>query len=61
MTVVDREEGATEAFSAEGVALHALYRKSAFTAETLKVYSVASKYRRFAAGEARNLLAPIVE
>ncbi len=34
VTVVDREEGATEAFAAEGVTLHALYRKSAFTAES---------------------------
>ncbi len=34
VTVVDREEGATDAFAAEGVTLHALYRKSAFTAET---------------------------
>ncbi len=33
VTVVDREEGAADAFAAEGVALHALYRKSAFTAE----------------------------
>ena len=30
VTVVDREEGATEAFAAEGIALHALFRKSEF-------------------------------
>jgi orotate phosphoribosyltransferase len=30
VTVLDREEGATEAFAAEGLALHALYRKSEF-------------------------------
>ncbi len=33
VTVVDREEGATEAFTATGIALHALYRKSDFAAE----------------------------
>jgi len=31
VTVVDREEGATEAFAAEGVSLDALFKKSAFT------------------------------
>ena len=35
LTVVDREEGATEAFSAEGIALHALYKKSEFASEGL--------------------------
>ncbi len=30
VTVVDREEGATEAFAAAGITLHALYRKSEF-------------------------------
>ena len=30
VTVVDREEGATEAFAAEGIALHALFKKSEF-------------------------------
>ncbi len=30
VTVVDREEGATEAFAAAGIALHALFRKSEF-------------------------------
>ncbi len=33
VTVVDREEGAAEAFAAEGVTLHALYRKGAFAEE----------------------------
>ncbi len=33
VTVVDREEGAAEAFAAEGIALHALCRKSEFTAK----------------------------
>jgi orotate phosphoribosyltransferase len=31
VTVVDREEGATEAFAAEGIALHALFKKREFT------------------------------
>jgi orotate phosphoribosyltransferase len=31
VTVVDREEGAEAAFAAEGITLHALFRKSAFT------------------------------
>jgi orotate phosphoribosyltransferase len=31
VAVVDREEGATEAFAAEGITLHALFRKSEFT------------------------------
>lgn len=30
VTVVDREEGATQAFTAEGITLHALFRKSEF-------------------------------
>jgi len=30
ITIVDREEGASDAFAAEGLALHALYRKSEF-------------------------------
>ncbi len=34
VTVVDREEGATEAFSAKGVTLHSLFKKSAFTSAT---------------------------
>ncbi len=34
VTVVDREEGATEAFAAEGVTLHPLFRKRAFTDQT---------------------------
>jgi orotate phosphoribosyltransferase len=33
VTVVDREEGAREAFSAAGLTLHALYRKSEFASE----------------------------
>jgi orotate phosphoribosyltransferase len=33
VTVVDREEGAAEAFAAAGIALHALFRKSEFAAE----------------------------
>jgi orotate phosphoribosyltransferase len=33
VTVVDREEGAAEALAAEGIALHALFRKSEFAAE----------------------------
>ena len=33
VTVVDREEGATEAFAAEGISLHALFRKSEFARE----------------------------
>jgi orotate phosphoribosyltransferase len=33
ITVVDREEGAAEAFEAEGVSLHALFRKSEFAQE----------------------------
>jgi len=33
VTVVDREEGATEAFDAAGIALHALFRKSEFAQE----------------------------
>lgn len=33
LTVVDREEGATEAFAAEGITLHALLRKSDFGEE----------------------------
>lgn len=32
VTIVDREEGAAEAFAATGVTLHALFRKSEFTA-----------------------------
>ena len=32
-TIVDREEGAEEAFAAEGITLHALYRKSEFGSE----------------------------
>ena len=31
VTVVDREEGATDAFAAEGISLHALFKKSEFT------------------------------
>jgi orotate phosphoribosyltransferase len=31
IAIVDREEGATEAFAAEGIALHSLFTKSAFT------------------------------
>jgi orotate phosphoribosyltransferase len=34
ITIVDREEGATEAFAAEGIALHALFKKSEFTDQT---------------------------
>jgi orotate phosphoribosyltransferase len=34
VAVVDREEGATEAFAAEGIALHALYRKSELATES---------------------------
>lgn len=33
VTVVDREEGAAEAFARLGIALHALFRKSEFAAE----------------------------
>jgi orotate phosphoribosyltransferase len=33
VTVVDREEGAKQAFAAAGVTLHALYRKSEFATE----------------------------
>jgi orotate phosphoribosyltransferase len=33
VTIVDRQEGAEEAFAAEGVTLHALYRKSDFGSE----------------------------
>ena len=33
VTVVDREEGAAEAFAASGVALHPLFRKSEFAVE----------------------------
>lgn len=33
ITIVDREEGAADAFAAEGVTLHALFRKSEFAAE----------------------------
>jgi orotate phosphoribosyltransferase len=33
VTVVDREEGATEAFASEGLTLHALFRKSEFARE----------------------------
>jgi orotate phosphoribosyltransferase len=33
VTVVDREEGAAEAFAAAGVVLHALFRKGEFAAE----------------------------
>ncbi len=35
LTVVDREEGASDAFAAAGVALHALYRKSEFALEPI--------------------------
>jgi orotate phosphoribosyltransferase len=31
ITIVDREEGAAEAFQAEGITLHPLFRKSEFT------------------------------
>jgi len=31
IAVVDREEGATEAFAAEGITLHSLFKKRAFT------------------------------
>ena len=34
LTVVDREEGAEEAFAAAGLALHALYRKRDFAVES---------------------------
>jgi orotate phosphoribosyltransferase len=34
-TIVDREEGADEAFATAGVALHALFRKEEFAAESL--------------------------
>jgi orotate phosphoribosyltransferase len=34
VTVVDREEGARDAFAAERVSLHALFRKSEFARET---------------------------
>lgn len=34
VTVVDREEGATEAFAVEGIALDALFRKREFTDQT---------------------------
>ncbi len=34
VTVVDREEGATDAFAAEGISLHALFKKSEFTDQT---------------------------
>jgi orotate phosphoribosyltransferase len=34
VTVVDREEGAAQAFADAGVTLHALYRKSEFTEKT---------------------------
>jgi orotate phosphoribosyltransferase len=34
-TVVDREEGATEAFAEKGVQLHALFRKREFAAEPI--------------------------
>jgi orotate phosphoribosyltransferase len=33
ITVVDREEGAKDAFSAQGITLHSLYRKSDFATE----------------------------
>ena len=33
MTLVDREEGAAEAFAAEGIELHPLFRKSEFASE----------------------------
>ena len=33
VTVVDREEGATDAFAAEGISLHSLFRKSEFARE----------------------------
>jgi orotate phosphoribosyltransferase len=33
VTVLDREEGAVDAFTAAGIALHALFRKSDFAAE----------------------------
>ena len=33
VTVVDREEGATDAFAAAGITLHALFRKGEFAAE----------------------------
>ena len=36
VTVVDREEGAAEAFAAEGITLHALFRKSEFAAKELE-------------------------
>ena len=35
VTVVEREEGAEEAFELEGIALHALYRKSEFAADAV--------------------------
>jgi orotate phosphoribosyltransferase len=36
MTLVDREEGAEEAFEAQGIELHALFRKSEFASEEVK-------------------------
>jgi orotate phosphoribosyltransferase len=33
ITIVDREEGAAEAFAAAGIALHPLFRKSEFAAD----------------------------
>jgi orotate phosphoribosyltransferase len=33
VTVLDREEGADEAFAAAGIRLHALFRKSEFARE----------------------------
>jgi orotate phosphoribosyltransferase len=33
VTIVDRQEGAEEAFAAQGITLHALYRKSEFGSE----------------------------
>jgi orotate phosphoribosyltransferase len=35
LTVVDREEGAADAFRAAGLALHALYRKSEFATDSV--------------------------
>jgi orotate phosphoribosyltransferase len=36
VTVVDREEGATEAFAVAGISLHALFRKSEFAKEAIE-------------------------
>ena len=46
VTVVDREEGAGEAFSAEGVTLHPLFRKSEFAKEAAQPNELAAAVTR---------------